>query len=96
VKLVIAPVPRPLAKRRHTTKKAWSTIGSVTARVRSAKRELTSSGARRPQSARSATAVNGIPSATTLFASGPHAQATMPSSSTLHRITASPRALPSA
>ena len=35
MKLVTAPVPRPLAKRRQTTKKAWSTIGSAAARASS-------------------------------------------------------------
>ena len=48
MKLVTAPVPRPLAKRRQTTKKAWSTIGRVAARARSVKRTRTSSGTRRP------------------------------------------------
>ena len=96
MKLVTAPVPRPVAKRRQTTKKAWSAIGRAAARASSAKRVPTSSDVRRPQSARNTSAPSGIASVTTPFTSVPQAQATMPSSSTRQRMTASPTTLPSA
>ena len=96
MKLVTAPVASPLAKRRQTTKKAWSTIGSAAARASSAKREPTSSATRRPQSARSSSPVSGTRSVTNPFTSVPQAQATMPSSPTRQRITARPTMLPSA
>ena len=49
VKLVTAPVPRSLAKRRQTTKSACSTIGSAAARASSASRARTASGPKAPQ-----------------------------------------------
>ena len=53
VKLVTAPVPRSLAKRRQTTKNACSTIGSAAARASSASLAPTASGRNAPQWARS-------------------------------------------
>ena len=96
MKLVTAPVPRSLAKRRQTTKNACSTIGSAAARASSASLAPTASGRNAPQWARSTSATSGTASATAAFRSVPQAHATIPSSPTRQRIKARPSVLPSA
>ena len=97
MKLVTAPVPSSLAKRRQTTKNACSTIGSAAARASSAQpRADARAAATRPSRRAAASAASGTASATTPFSSVPQAHATIPSSPTRQRISASPSALPSA
>ena len=67
MKLVTAPVPRSLTKRRQTTKSACSAIASEEARASSPRRASTASVARRPHSARRRSAVSGTASVTTPF-----------------------------